>query len=533
MYRDGILSGQPQTQSVKELVTSKPRQERCNVKSKTLTWIAAMNLFAALATPVGLAAQHTRYKLVDLGTLGGPQSFSFFGDAQPMNNRGTAVGQADTSVLDPNYPNFNPYLGSGSPDAFIEHAFKLQNGMRTDLGALPGVNSSTVGWINSGGAAAGQSTNSTIDPITGWPEEIAVLWKDSQVINLGTLGGNESQADAINNRGQVAGIAANAVLDSFLSPLGLPGFGTQQRAFLWENGVMRDLGTLGGPDADALLLNDSGQVSGISYTSSIPNSSGVPSIDPFVWKTGKMLDLGGFGGTVGVPAWLNQRGQVVGFSNLPGDVTTHPFLWSEAEGLKDLGSFGGDFGLGFWVNESGEAVGAATDPNGAVLAFLWKGGVMTNLGALAGDSCSSSEGINSRGQIVGSSSAQCTFAHTDTRAFLWENSGPMIDLNLFVPPASGLTLFEAGYINDRGEILALALFPNGDERTVLLIPCGDDQSEAGGCEEHDEGTVSTQAATTARTTRNANRGSLTPETLAALRARLTSRYRSLGASPRN
>ena len=40
---------------------------------------------------------------------------------------------------------------------------------------------------------------------TGWPEEAAVLWKDDQTIDLGTLGGYEAQADANNSHGQVAG----------------------------------------------------------------------------------------------------------------------------------------------------------------------------------------------------------------------------------------------------------------------------------------------------------------------------------------
>jgi hypothetical protein len=139
------------------------------MKSRFSTRIATVTLFAALTIPLQLAAQdnqdhkhkHHHYKLIDLGTLGGPQSFSFFGDAQSLNNRGMAVGQADTSVPDPDYPNFNPYLGSGSPDPFIEHAFQWQKGTLTDLGALPGVNSSTVGWINSRGISAGESTNST------------------------------------------------------------------------------------------------------------------------------------------------------------------------------------------------------------------------------------------------------------------------------------------------------------------------------------------------------------------------------------
>jgi hypothetical protein len=119
----------------------------------------ATTLLPALAFTPQLAAQdnqdhhqrHHHYKLIDLGTLGGPQSFSFFGDAQSLNNREMAVGQADTSAPDPNYPNFNPYLGSGSPDPFIEHAFKWQNAALTDLGALPGVNSSTVEQRRRGG----------------------------------------------------------------------------------------------------------------------------------------------------------------------------------------------------------------------------------------------------------------------------------------------------------------------------------------------------------------------------------------------
>lgn len=124
--------------------------------------------------------------------------------------------------------------------------------------------------------------------------------------------------------------------------------------------MMQDLGTLGGPDADALLINERGQIAGISYTSSTPNPSGMPTVDPFLWEKGKILDLGSFGGTYGAVGWLNNQGQVAGFSNLTGDTTAHPFLWSQAEGMKDLGTLGGTFGLANWVNETGEVVGTAT-----------------------------------------------------------------------------------------------------------------------------------------------------------------------------
>jgi probable HAF family extracellular repeat protein len=101
---------------------------------------------------------------------------------------------------------------------------------------------------------SGLSTRNTLDPLTGWPEEAAILWKDGQIIDLGTLGGYEAQADANNSRGQVAGFSSNTVPDSFPSPIApfcaspggcLPTYHVQQRAFLWEHGEMQDLGTFG------------------------------------------------------------------------------------------------------------------------------------------------------------------------------------------------------------------------------------------------------------------------------------------------
>jgi hypothetical protein len=117
------------------------------MKSRTLICITAMVLFAALALPVTLKAQHTRYKVVDLGTFnGGPNSF-FPGPeppAQDVNNRGTAAGTADTPVPDPFFPNC---FG----DCFVQHAFQWQNGALTDLGVLPGGSSSGAAWISANG----------------------------------------------------------------------------------------------------------------------------------------------------------------------------------------------------------------------------------------------------------------------------------------------------------------------------------------------------------------------------------------------
>jgi probable HAF family extracellular repeat protein len=200
-----------------------------------------------------------------------------------------------------------------------------------------------------------------------------------------------------------------------------------------------------------------------------------------------MLDLGSLGGNLGVANWLNNRGQVAGLSTLAGDLTFHPFLWGRGT-LTDLGTLGGDNGQANSVNDAGEVVGKADLPGPLPQthdAFLWKNGVMTDLGTQDSDPCSNALSINSKGQIVGGSSDCFTFLH----AFLWEHGGPMIDLNSFVPPGSDLTLTEATFINDRGEIAVQGALPNGDTRAVLLIPCGEGTE---GCRDAAE---STSAAT--------------------------------------
>src|SRR5271166_1492113 len=130
------------------------------MKSKKWTSVVVMTLFAALAMPVGMAAQdntsqdhkskHHQYKLKDLGTLGGPQSI-IFGLTRPLNNQGLVTGCADTSTLDPDNPQ-NPYFGqpnySGGLDPYIQHAFQFQDGVLSDLGTLPGGTSSCTQWIN-------------------------------------------------------------------------------------------------------------------------------------------------------------------------------------------------------------------------------------------------------------------------------------------------------------------------------------------------------------------------------------------------
>jgi probable HAF family extracellular repeat protein len=468
--------------------------------------------------------QHLHYKLIDLGTFGGPFSYLATSNAvtgpgainQVLNNQGTVVGWADTSTVDP----FAPYCFSPFPgDCFLPIAFQRQKGVLTNLGVLPGGDASAAFWISDNGLIAGNASTGVVDPLVPVIAQVrAVLWKDGQIINLGTLGGNQSSALSLNNRGQVVGAATNTIPD----PSSL--YTTQLRAFLWQDGVMQDLGTLGGPDAIALFVNERGQVAGMATTNSSPSGGFFClfplTTDPFLWENGKMTDLGTLGGTCGMPWALNNRGQVIGISDLAGDLAEHPFLW-ERGSLIDLGTFGGNFGFAFGINDSGEVVGVANSKNDqAQFAFLWKDGVMTNLGTLNGDDCSAAFQINSKGQIVGIS-FPC--AGGPARLVLWRN-GFMTDLSVFAPPGSSLTPSGDGaVINDRGEIVSLRVLPDGGVHAFMLVPCEEDTD---GCVDAVEGTTATRnslARPSSSPTTSIQRHLTAAEMLAALRARLAPR----------
>jgi len=490
------------------------------MKTRCYSSILIIMLFA-LAVPLSGAAvqkhhhqKHHHYKLFDMGTFGGPESWivapEMIGSPNQMNRHGVTVGAAGTPIPLP--VNFNPVICGGFDGRvqFVNHALKWQNGVVTDLGSLASRdNCSLATSINARGEIIGQSENGVTDPVLGVKELRGVLWKDDAILDLGTLGGNVSAAAGINNQGQVVGFALNSVPDPFSIydfQLFVVPTGTQTRAFLWDNGVMRDLGTLGGPDAWANFVNDRGQVAGFSYTDATPVvdngpvcPGNVPTQHPFLWENGKMTDLGSLGGTcagsevAGFQGALNNRGQVVGGSTLAGNQVFHPFLWTNPGPMQDLGTLGGESGCGKAkaINDAGEVVGE-TDLGGCspvIHAFLWKKGVMTDLGTVEGDTCSDANAINSKGQIVGAS------LHEDPvqpcgnfvqHAFLWE-SGELVDLNTLIPPKSALQLAAAEVINDRGEIAGTGVPPGcpyigSCGHAFILIPCDEDRPGVDGCD---------------------------------------------------
>jgi probable HAF family extracellular repeat protein len=451
------------------------------MKARNMTCITAVVLLAVLTTPTvssaqGHNAKQPHYTVKDLGTFGGPKSFFFSAPVvQSVSNRGTVAGGADTGLSDPYSPSFF------SPDGHILHAFKWKNGTLTDLGTLPGGYSSTSYWANDRGLIMGASQNGLIDPISGVPDASAVVWeKDGEIIDLGTLGGSFSFGNAMNNRGQVVGLALNTVPDQY----SMVGLGTEAHAFIWQDSHMEDLGTLGGPDSWAATVNERGQVAGWAFTNSTPNPvTNIPTQDPFLWdKDTGITDLGTLGGTVGVTGSfggsggraINGRGQVVGTSNLAGDLTHHPFLWDKGS-LIDLGTLGGDNAEAYWINDAGAVVGRADVPGSqSHHAFLWEKGVMTDLGVLSGQPCSTAIDVNSNRQVI-IDTGICGVGGGP--GALWQN-GTLYDLNTLIPPLSGVTVGDVNFINDRGEIAVTGILPNGDQHDLLLVPVGNNDHDA-------------------------------------------------------
>jgi probable HAF family extracellular repeat protein len=455
------------------------------VKSWTRAWgltllsLVAFHIFPAQAqqnTPTDGAEQgdvsqnhnpkHHHYKLVDVGTFGGPNSSFVLPSpgGRLLNNSGAAVGGSDTSTIDP--------LSCINFDCYLSYAFKWRDGVVNKLSALAGFNSSFAFWVSDNGLVAGFSENG-IDPLTGGVANEAILWgKGGSITDLGTLGGNDSIASALNDRGQVAGGALNGIPDPYTGIFFIPG-ATQVHAFRWtKSWGMQDLGTLGGPDSTAFFINERGHISGWSFTNSVVNTvTGYPTLDPFLWENGNMIDLGTLGGTSGKSFGFNNRDQVVGVSNLSGNLISHPFLWDRGE-LTDLGTFGGDNGEATWINETGDVAGSADfEGNHFHHSALWKDGAMTDLGTADGDPCSRAYGINASRQVVGSSTDCTNYLH----ASLWEKGGPMVDLNTLIPPNSGVQLTLALYINDHGEIAAHGTLSNGDQHAFLLVPIEDQE----------------------------------------------------------
>jgi probable HAF family extracellular repeat protein len=190
-----------------------------------------------------------------------------------------------------------------------------------------------------------------------------------------------------------------------------------------------------------------------------------------------------------------------------------------------LGTLGGTFSNAGSINDSGEVVGWSTTAGDVTLrAFRWKNGHLTNLGSLYDDLCSLAFDSNSKGQVVGNS-VPCDIGGA-SHPFLWENGGPMVDLNTLIPPDSGVVLNEGAFVNEKGEIVASATLDNGEVHTFLLIPNGHDSDFDVAVGAADPSL--NDLALVTQTSTKATPATLTLKKLTEIRARFANRHRGFG-----
>jgi probable HAF family extracellular repeat protein len=341
------------------------------------------------------------------------------------------------------------------------------------------------GWI-SGAAQIGSA-------------EHAVLYYGGKTIDVGTpgLGGN-SMGYGVNESGVTAGeaedIAAGLSTTEDFCGFQFTGFSSSPTPcvpFVWQNGQMAALPTLGGVNGSATEINNSGVIGGYAETATADTNCPVHQFKPVVWTNGAVHALPTGSDADGLVMAVNDRGDAAGSTGNCGPLNplflfylnpTHAVLWRNGLAI-DLGNLGQEFNnLPHGMNNLGQVVGEAgeydANNNPTAHAFLASAGTkMQDLGVVGNDDYSFGFGINDAGEIVGIS-ANADFSVV--RAFIRQN-GTLVDLNTLVTgnnPFQNGTLLTACFINSKGQITGIALDSNFQEHTYLATPVPGAAAEA-------------------------------------------------------
>lgn len=225
----------------------------------------------------------------------------------------------------------------------------------------------------------------------------AILMSQGRRIEIGTLGGSDSTANAINNQGVITGGALTA--------------NNAWHAFRYDESLgMRDLGTLGGSSSVGTALNEAGHI--VGYADTVDGN-----YHAFVDNGIAMLDLGTFGGKNSYATGINGKGYVVGAAQLPNGYR-RAFLYKPGSGMIELPTLGGRVSVATAINDAGIVVGASEMPDHSWHAFMYDGKRMIDIGAMISQGSSFANGINANGEIVGTVKIK---DHDAPHTFIYKN----------------------------------------------------------------------------------------------------------------
>jgi probable HAF family extracellular repeat protein len=322
-------------------------------------WIAGYSkLTGDQARHAALWRRRTGHSILDLGTLGGPNSSITW---NVKNTSGVLVGISQTAEAEPLGEAWSSAAFYSGPNAvgFINLAFVLQDRQMRALPNFPGGDNGFATGANNLHQVVGWAENDVHDPTCVSPQVLQfrpALWTlgpPDQIQDLPLIAGDSSgAATAINDNAQIVGISG--ICDQAV------GRYTAAHAVLWENGGVTDLGNLG-----ALF-----------------------------WNT---------------PTAINQQGDIVGFAGAPDDPDGNflqAFIWTVEDGMQPLGFLPGDVhSEAYGINESRQVVGLSCDADGNCRGFVWENGVMQDLNDLKQPNFSATietaKDINNKGEITG------------------------------------------------------------------------------------------------------------------------------------
>jgi chitinase len=307
----------------------------------------------------------------------------------------------------------------------------------TNLGGMaPPANYTTIGYeINNSGQVGGSCT--TTDFVTGR----AFRWSGGVLQDIGTLGGPHANAFGVNEVGQVTGTADLAG-------------GSVHHAFIWTNGSMVDTGTSRPTvSSEGVDINSSGNVAGVVY-----GAGGVTTGAYFSGTT--ITDMGTLGGPSSFAEWMNDSNTAVGFADTASG-TTGGFWWNPATGIHAIPTLGGPNSSAQGINNAGVIVGDSDVAGGGHHVFTYANGVLTDIGSLRGDSTGFT--INEAGDITGEMDINGAGG-----GYLYHN-GTMIDLQTLMPTGSTFHIISGEDVNDQGQILVFGQI-GGLYRTGVLTP---------------------------------------------------------------